>query len=350
MVRLPLFGASLRIHREESDKKERVITVFRLIGNNGFTTEDYPQPEIWAGVLQRAGLSQFEYFADHMEPLLFRDVIAERSGFFQATLKAIENHGLSVWSGATARVSYLLNMLSHPFEDMREGAQKWLKAFTDLSLALGAKHISGHYDCLSKPQMAEDLDGWIDRVCDELASFTEYAAEKGLKAVFLEQMHRPQLQPNTIERAHYMLERTNSKSAVPVHIHLDLGHMAHVREDPAHSERDKDPYEWLAEPFGDNQMLLIHAQQTDGKASWHWPFTPEYNEKGIIDALEVIRAVERSGVAEAVVALEVLFPRGTDIEKIEPAIAESAEYWRRAFGEAGYMEKEGAFVKTEEGN
>jgi NAD(P)-dependent dehydrogenase (short-subunit alcohol dehydrogenase family) len=27
------------------------MTRFRIIGNNGFTTEDHPEPEVWAGVV-----------------------------------------------------------------------------------------------------------------------------------------------------------------------------------------------------------------------------------------------------------------------------------------------------------
>lgn len=296
--------------------------------------------------MKRAGLKEFEFFADHLEPVLFREVIQNRSEFFQAAQRAIEKNSLKVWSGATARISYLLNMLSHPFEDMRECARSWIKAFMDLSAALGARCISGHYDCLSIPQMNEDLDGWIDRLCDELAGLSYYAVETGIEAIFLEQMHRPQLQPNTIRRAKYMLERINSSSEAPFHMHLDLGHMAHVKGDPEHKGNDKDPLQWLAAPFGSNEMLLIHAQQTDSKASRHWPFTSEYNEKGIIDAVECIRAVEKSGVSECVIALEILFPRGTGINVIEPAIIESACYWRNALKQEGYKDNDGVYTRT----
>jgi len=320
------------------------ITVFQLIGNNGFTTEDYPQPEIWAGVLKRMGLRRFEYFADHMEPFIFRDVMKNRSEFFQDTLKALKNNNLEIWSAATARVSYLLNMLSHPYEDMREIGRQWVKAFIDQAVVFDAAYISGHYDCLSKPQLQE-LDSWIDRMCDEMVAISEYAAEKGLKAIFLEQMHRPQLQPNTIERGQYILDRINRNSAVPVHMHLDTGHMAHVKDDPTHTDRDKNPVNWFEIKWGRNEMLLVHAQQTDTQASRHWPFTAEYNRKGIIDALEIIRRIERSCVKEAVIALEILFHRGTDIDVIEPQLVESADYWRDTFKQAGYIEKDSVFTK-----
>ncbi|MBN1809419.1 MAG: sugar phosphate isomerase/epimerase [Planctomycetes bacterium] len=325
-------------------RKEQAITTFQLIANNGFTTEDYPQPGIWADVIRRMGLRQFEYFADHMEPVIFREVVRGQSRFFQATLDAMRERGLQAWSAATARVSYLLNLLSHPYDDMRAAAREWLHAFIDLAVALQAPYISGHYDCISRPQTAE-LDRWMDNACDEIVLASEYAAAKGLKAIFLEQMHRPQLQPNTIERAHYMLDRINRSSAVPVHMHLDTGHMAHVKGDPAHTDTDKDPINWFGTPWGANEILLVHAQQTDDLASRHWPFTVECNGRGIIDAGEIIRAIEKSGVKRAVIALEVLFPRGSDIEEIEGPLVESAEYWRKALGEAGYSPWNDVFSK-----
>jgi hypothetical protein len=171
----------------------------------------------------------------------------------------------------------------------------------------------------------------------------------GLEAIFLEQMHRPQLQPNTLSRGHQILGKLNARSPVPFHMHLDFGHAAPVFDDPTHGPRDKDPYAWMAEPWGANRIVLIHAQQCDREASRHWPFTPEYNKRGIIDARRCIEALASSGVGEAVIALEVLYPRGTLIEAIEPGITTSAEYWREALESLGYAAGEdGAWEKKDE--
>jgi hypothetical protein len=313
------------------------MTRFRLIGNNGFVTEDYPEPEAWAAVLARAGLRQFEYFADHLEPVLFRRIVERQSEFFRATREAIRARGLTVWSGATARVSYLMNLLSHPYADMRAEGVAWCCAFIDLTLKLGGRYISGHYDCLGKRDLDTNFDAAVERMVDGLVRVGEYAARTGLEAIFLEQMHRPQLQPNTLSRAHRILEALNARSPVPFHIHLDLGHAAPVFDDPAHTARDKDPYAWMAEPFGRNEITLVHAQQCDRKASRHWPFTPQFNKRGIIEAGRCVDALASSGVGEAVIALEILYPRGTRIETIEPDMVASAEYWREAFRAAGYQ-------------
>jgi len=313
------------------------LTRFKIIGNNGFTTEDYPEPEVWAGVLARAGLEEFEYSADHLEPVLFRKVVRSRSAFFQATERAIADHGLRVWSGATARISYMLNMLNHPYADMRAEAMEWCKAFVDLTLALGGRYISGHYDAMSKRDLAQHFDAAMQRIVDGMVAVSEYAAGAGLEAIFLEQMYRPQFQPNTIARGHGLLEAINRRSRVPVLMHLDFGHAAPVFDDPSHGPRDKDPYAWMAERWGDGRMVLIHAQQCDRQASRHWPFTREYNARGIIEARRSLSALASSGVGEAVIALEILFPRGTLIETIEPLIVESAAYWREALESLGYV-------------
>lgn len=320
-------------------------TVFELIANNGFTTEDYPYPEVWCGVIKDMGLKKLEYFADHMDPLLFRPVVRDRSKFFQDTVRAIENAGLEVWSGATARVSYLQNMLSHPWPDMRAVAMDWMRAFIDQAVALGAPYISGHYDVIPKPDVERSLHACIDRMCDSLVEVSHYGKQQGLKAIFIEVMHRAQIQPYTIEGARYILNRCNASSSIPVYLHYDVGHSAFVKNDPAHTERDRDIYEWLRTPFGANEMLLVHQQQSDDKASHHWPFTADYNARGIVDGRKCIEAVEESGVKHCVFSIEVLFPRSTHIDVIRRELVGTADYWRKAFAACGYTEKDGVFEK-----
>jgi len=321
------------------------MTTFELIGNNGFTTEDYPQPEIWARVLADAGLKRFEYFIDHLEPGLFARVIEDESEFWQATAGAIAERGLTVFSAATARISYIQNMLNHPYADMRAVAMDWSKRFVDLALKLGAPYVSGHYDCISRPDVTGNFAAARARQIEGVIELSHYAAERGLECIFLEQMHRKQLIPYTIRGGQEILDEINARSAIPVRMHVDTGHAAHVRDDPEHTDEDKDPYAWLAAQYTDNRLLLVHVQQTDDQASRHWPFTDEYNARGIIDAGRAIRAIESSSVAHAVLALEILYPRGTDIGEISDGITASADYWRDALAATGYTEREGVYEK-----
>jgi sugar phosphate isomerase/epimerase len=324
-IRIPQFEAPIRLS---------------LIANNGMSLEDHPQPALWVDLIGAMGLRTFEYFADHLEPVFFRSVIRDRSEFFRDTLAAIRGAGLRVFSAATAKTTYLLNMLSHPYADMRRAAKEWMVAFMELAAALDAPYVTGHYDNMSRPDYRSDparAVGWVNEALRELS---HTAAKLGLKGIFIEQMHRPQLQPNTIANLHATLATLSGGAAVPFYPHLDVGHSAHVRDDPRHTARDKDPYAWLAEPFGRNDLVLVHLQQTDDQGSRHWPFTPEFNGNGIIDGDRVLAAIRKSGVKHAVCSLEVFFGRGTDWEDIVPAMVESAQYWRAALGRNGFREIE----------
>lgn len=285
------------------------------------------------------GLTTFEFFADHLEPVIYGPVLRNRSRFFRDIGKAVADRGLKVFSAATGKAGYQLNMLSHPYEDVRAAAKEWMAAFAELAAALGAGYLTGHYDNMSRPDWKADpwrAVGWVN---DALLDLSHTAARLGLKGIFIEQMHRPQLQPNTIPNLHRILSELSARSpGVPFYPHLDVGHAAQVRDDPNHTARDKDPYAWLAEPFGRSDLVLIHLQQSDDHGSRHWPFTPEYNAKGIIEADRTLAAIRRSGVAHAVCSLEIFFPRGTDIAEIRPAMVESARYWREALARNGFRE------------
>ena len=187
------------------------MTVFSLIGNNGFTTEDYPEPRTWAEVLQAMGCRRLEYFADHMEPLMLRRVIEEESEFFQATRRALSEAELEVFSAATGRISYRLNILSHPYPDCRREALRWCRSFIDLAVKLGARYVSGHYDVIPIPDVQERLSQAMDRLVAGLLEMADYAAEAGLAGIFIEQMHRAQLQPYTIAGAHELLGRLHPR-------------------------------------------------------------------------------------------------------------------------------------------
>ncbi|MEM4250288.1 MAG: hypothetical protein QW828_00410, partial [Candidatus Bathyarchaeia archaeon] len=116
------------------------------------------------------------------------------------------------------------------------------------------------------------------------------------EGICLEQMYTPHLKPYTIAEGIQMLEALNAKSPVPFYMHCDTGHMAvAAKDDENHTFRDKDPYYWLRQRYAGMGKIFVHLQQTDALASRHWPFTPEYNRKGFIEARKVIQAIEDSG-------------------------------------------------------
>jgi sugar phosphate isomerase/epimerase len=312
-----------------------------LIANNGMTVEDHPRPWEWAELIAGLGLRRFEYFADHLDPLVHAPVLRMRSRFLRDTVKAIQDNGLSVFSAATGKMTYV-NMLSHPYEDMRAAAKGWMEGLMELAAALDAGYVTGHYDCMSRADWHSDPSAAVRWVNDALIELSAAAKRLGLKGIFVEQMHRPQLQPNTIAGMHSTLAYLEGRGEVPFYPHVDVGHAACVKptEDPRHTDRDKDPYAWLAEPFGRGDLLLVHLAQTDEHGSRHWPFTADHNARGLIDADRVLAALKRCGVAHAVCSLEVFFGKGVDLPNIRRAMTETVDYWRTALERAGFAESQ----------
>ena len=167
---------------------------------------------------------------------------------------------------------------------------------------------------------------------------------KGIEGIFLEQMYLPTLKPYTSREAEELFGELREKAAVPVMPHLDLGHMGSPPpDDPAHGARDKDVYEWLSNSFGSSKVL-VHCQQTDAGGSRHWPFTRATRQKGIIDPGLVIDALARSGAGEALLSMEVLYPRLTPIDEIGSDLVETVEAFDSALRERGFRREGEAYV------
>ena len=136
---------------------------------------------------------------------------------------------------------------------------------------------------------------------------------------------------------------------MPYYLQIDTGHMAlALPEYEAHTDADKNPYHWLASRYPGVDKLWVHLNQTDRTHTRHWPFTPKYNRRGIISPQRVIQSIEKSGVREAYLSFETLYPRGTPLAQITEDMAGSARQFRKAFAKLGYAEANGVFEKRED--
>lgn len=215
-----------------------------------------------------------------------------------------------------------------------------------LADSLGAKYIGGHYDYISHTELAQRPAEAEKRLLDSLLRMAEGCAKYGIESIFLEQMYIPNLKPYTIEEAQRFLGWLNERAAVPFNMQLDTGHMALAsKEDPAHTDRDKDPYAWLSESYPKSNMYWIHAQQTERDKTHHWPFTQECNRRGFISLERIIESAAASGVEQAFASFETLYPRGTAMEVITRDLVESAQTFRKAFENCGYVGENDVFTK-----
>jgi len=104
-------------------------------------------------------------------------------------------------------------------------------------------------------------------------------------------------------------------------------------------EEDGDLYAW-ARRVG-RYCPIVHLQQTDGKRSVHWPFTDEFNARGIVDPAKLLRALAASFAAEpdagnyppacerVCLTLEIFSATMDMPEDILSRLAGSVAYWRR---------------------
>ena len=191
----------------------------------------------------------------------------------------------------------------------------------NIGARLGAKTAGSHFGILTfaaynnearrEALVQEGVSGWQE------LSF--YAKDLGYEYLIFEPMSVPREMANTVEDTMELMERVNKHCGVPMRVCLDVGHAPH----PVH----RDPYTWL-EKLG-ARSPLIHLQQTVLHKSHHWPFTPEYNEQGIIHPEKVLAALEKSGCKEALLVFEIGHREhfDTDFRIIEDLKA-SVDYWR----------------------
>ena len=323
--------------------------IITLVGNNGYTVQDHPEPEMWVRPLRKGQLRHLEFYADHLDPIVYANVIKKRSDYFQATVDMLQQEGITVDSISTGRLCYLTNGLSHPYADMREEFLRWCEGLTELAEALGVKHIGGHFDYISLRDSEKHPEEAVRRMLDGLLRLAELCAGRGIESIFLEQMYTPQLKPYTINEADHILEYLNERAAVRFDILVDTGHMALVpRGDRNHTNRDKDPYIWLSHKYPSVKKLWVHCQQTDREHTRHWPFTSRYNRLGYIAPDSIVQAALMSGCETIYLAFEVLYARGTPITQINGDMKVTGERFRRALHKAGYREHEGAWIPKEE--
>ncbi|MCD6350660.1 MAG: sugar phosphate isomerase/epimerase, partial [Armatimonadetes bacterium] len=229
---------------------------------------------------------------------------------------------------------------SHSRPEPGERMKQWLYDCWDICLAMGTDRWGGHVDAVPVEVM-EDPAAYEERIRRLHQTWRELAVvakDKGMGAIFVEQMYIPSEVPWTLQQTEDFLIAVNQNNddGVPVYVTIDVGHMAGSCYGLAGP--DLDYAEWIRRfaPWAE----VIHLQQTTPDASHHWPFTAEYNERGhvrmerVMEALaEAHRQAENSPVSEALEPLDhhylilELVPGSTKNEEtLLREMKESAEY------------------------
>jgi sugar phosphate isomerase/epimerase len=299
--------------------------------NTCFAIGRYPEPEEWLRIVtEELGLSHVQFSFDLLDPVIVDWGVVERTCARIATLAAAK--GVRIDTATTGEIPHKSNALLDPDPAIRACYLRWYENLVRASTILGAEGSGVYLGTLSTRDNADARrrEYLISVLMEEIAHLTEIARSEGQKYFMWEPMSIPREIPCTINETRELLRRANEGSAVPVVLCLDVGHGWIRSPDP----RDRDPYAWLEE-FG-HLSPAIHMQQTDGKGSRHWPFTPEFNEKGLIVPERVVKTLEKAKATRSVIVFEYFFSaHAINEEAALDSMKKSVAYWRKALPDAG---------------
>ena len=293
------------------------------------------------------GYPYHEFCSDTLDPFFSGDTACQIETA-ERTREAAEKYGVTITDIYTGMATHRFHGLSHSHPSVRARMREWIIRCMDIALIMGADRIGGHWDALSVEVLERppEVQKVIARTVCQFRDLAQIAANKGLKALYNEQMYIPSEIPWTIEQSYSFLEAVNRDGkGAPIYLTVDVGHQAGMHY--GLEGEDLSYKEWLYHfaPVSE----VIHIQQTPPHASAHWPFTPEYNAQGHVDVEVVLAAVEeghrrfRSSQLAEVMApvkrnlliVEVIPGSTTTEEQLLKDLAQTARYLRQFVPEGG---------------
>lgn len=299
-----------------------MTTKLTLGTNNAFALKTWPEPEMWTKIIrQDLGLKEVQFSFDLLDPMLDEPGLGTLVG---QTLKAVQDHDLSMRTSFTGLVMYAQNLLSHPNPNIRAHGFHWYQKAVALTGQLGCEATGGHIGAMSARDYSDAQRRAFIRasLVEMVRELTMQAAKLGQKYFLWEAMPTPRELPHTPEEAIELMQEVNENAAIPVYICFDLGHC-----NSFDFERPGDPHAWLEKllPW----TPVIHLQQTDGVADHHWPFTPEFDKIGIIDTRRVVEIVKSSPFPEVTMLFELGHAFDVPDQQIIDDHKQSIETWTK---------------------
>lgn len=291
--------------------------------NNCFAVKRWPEPQAWANIIGRdleIGIVQFSY--DLLDPMTREPLL---SFVADETIEACKRNDVLIDTTFTGLIGYSMNLLTHPNLGIRLEALKWYEQAVLVASKLKAKGTGGHVASMSVKDFGDSerrsyLESFLVESLQYLASI---AAAEGQRFLLWEPMPLSREQPATIARAKELQARVNKNTKLQVKFCIDVGHQCAW---DVKGSRDLDPYSWLKELAPESPV--IHIQQTDGKGDRHWPFTKEFNDRGIIDAGKLLEAIDASGAKDLIMIMEIIHSSEENENKVLQDLVESANYWK----------------------
>ncbi len=387
--------------REESVKiKNMKQPKIYLAIDNCFASKRWVHPDHWMPLIKELGVDYVEASADNeCDPLYTtQGYIDKWIDAIKRNEKQLEMKVVNLYSG---HGTYATTGLAHQDDSVKDHIQhQWLgnmiKNAGKLNAGLGFFCHAFDQDVLNNPSKYQQSK---DDLVKRLGELAEFSSQNGVGSVGVEQMYTPHQVPWTIDGAKEIISAIVKTTGMPFYITLDAGHQSgqHKFQKPGEEELlqavrlykksgnfnstwlgpescykiiqesatsneqenitiqkliaqiekypflfakqiDADTYQWIRELAC--YSPIVHLQQTDGKTSAHWPFTEEFNQRGIITGRKVLNAISDSyksmdqslgfpGVEKIYLTIEV-FSSTSDIPaNIIERMKKTVDYWRK---------------------
>jgi len=283
-------------------------------------TNRYDEPEVWPALCRKMGVRQVMFNIDLIDPYWPWEV---QKALADRTLEACRHSGVTIRAGFGGHHGHQ-HYLGHPDPAVRREAESFFRRAIKLVAYLGGKSFG---TCFAIQTVRTDGDARLRQEImeDALAAYERlavYGKEEGLAAMAYEMTSIPRETCATFAENDYVLGRCRD-FAIPMRVCLDLGH-----RNIAGTPEEADHLAWIRR-YG-KVCDVIDCQQTDLGASRHWPFTPEFNAKGVIRGAQVVQAIHDSGADEVLLAFELRAAAYHPQEyRYLDELQASVDYWRQ---------------------
>ncbi len=294
----------------------------RLGINTGFAVNRFSAAQEWIPLVGDVfGLRIVQMTADLLSPSLPAEIIRSQIKKINQLSRKHHVEIKHTFTGAFTR----LNHLAHPDKEIRDHWLKWFYKFVDISIDVGAESMGSHFGILTQPDCddAEKRQTRFFQNVEAWQKIAQYAKGRGLKYLLWEPMSVPREMGETLLETRRIQAIVNDHIALPMKLCLDVDHGDVSSTDPD----DTDPYVWIKE-FA-KESPLIHIKQSLKNKGGHWPFIPEKNKDGKIRPFKMIKALEKAGVKDVTLLLELSFRERQPFDRqVVDHIKASIEYWR----------------------
>lgn len=290
--------------------------------NTGFALNRFTTPEEWMPlVAEEFGLKMIQFTADLLNPSLDDAIISDQ---IARILRLRDRYHLNIFSTFTSAFTRV-NHLSHPDAAQRAYWKKWFLKWVDISAALGAKEVGSHFGILTAQDLKDPKrrDERLRQTVEAWQDIAAYASKKGITQLSWEPMSIAREYGETIPEARRIHETVNRGISIPMAMCFDVDHGDLVSPDP----KDTDPYAWI-EAFP-KEIKTIHLKQSTKDKGGHWPFTPEKNKEGKIQAERLIASLKKAKIDDVTLLLEMSFREREPVDsRVAQDIKASVDYWR----------------------